>query len=223
MWRAPTRPQSGRCDSLERFPPAGAAATRASGSWAGGDRRRGGARPGRGRVRRGRRGPSRPAGHGRSRRPGHRRERRHLVVQAGTGTGKSLAYLVPAICSGQRVVVATATKALQDQLVGKDLPFLEQHLGEPFTFACMKGRSNYACVQRAREAASANQEQLALDGLDEPSVGVELRRLVRWVTRQLDADGPGDRAGLPFEPSPKGWGAVSVTSRECPGDPLPGR
>ncbi|MGH9244153.1 MAG: ATP-dependent DNA helicase [Acidimicrobiales bacterium] len=144
---------------------------------------------------------------------------RHLVVQAGTGTGKSLAYLVPAICSGKRVVVATATKALQDQLMGKDLPFLERHLGVPFTFACLKGRSNYACVQRAREAASSNDEQLALDGLDDPGVGAELRKLLRWITRQLDVDtnGAGERAGLAFEPSPKAWGAVSVTSRECPG------
>ncbi|MGB8860677.1 MAG: DEAD/DEAH box helicase, partial [Ilumatobacteraceae bacterium] len=57
---------------------------------------------------------------------------RHLVVQAGTGTGKTLGYLVPAITAGKRVVVATATKALQDQLAAKDLPFLEAHLGIPF-------------------------------------------------------------------------------------------
>ncbi|MEO7556508.1 MAG: DEAD/DEAH box helicase, partial [Acidimicrobiales bacterium] len=75
---------------------------------------------------------------------------RHLVVQAGTGTGKSLAYLVPAIESGARTIVATATKALQDQLVGKDLPFLAEHLGRPFTFAALKGRANYLCLQRAR-------------------------------------------------------------------------
>jgi ATP-dependent DNA helicase DinG len=60
---------------------------------------------------------------------------RHVVVQAGTGTGKSLGYLVPAVLAGKRVVVATATKALQDQLVGRDLPFLAEHLGVPFTYA----------------------------------------------------------------------------------------
>src|SRR4051812_16665932 len=60
---------------------------------------------------------------------------RHLVVQAGTGTGKTLAYLIPSILAGQRVVVATATKALQDQLVNKDLPFLAEHLARPFTFS----------------------------------------------------------------------------------------
>jgi len=68
---------------------------------------------------------------------------RHLVVQAGTGTGKTLAYLVPAIASGRRVVVATATKALQDQLAGKDLPFLQRVLATPFEWAVLKGRSNY--------------------------------------------------------------------------------
>ena len=77
--------------------------------------------------------------------------RRHLVVQAGTGTGKTLAYLVPAILSGRRTVVATATKALQDQLVGKDLPFLAAHLDHPFTYASLKGRANYLCLQRAKE------------------------------------------------------------------------
>jgi ATP-dependent DNA helicase DinG len=78
-------------------------------------------------------------------------EGRHLVVQAGTGTGKTLAYLVPAVLSGKRVVVATATKALQDQLAGKDLPFVAEHLDRPFTFAVLKGRSNYVCVQRLAE------------------------------------------------------------------------
>ena len=63
--------------------------------------------------------------------------RRHVIVQAGTGTGKSLAYLVPAVLSGQKVVVSTATKALQDQLAGKDLPFLATHLGVPFEFAVL--------------------------------------------------------------------------------------
>jgi ATP-dependent DNA helicase DinG len=76
---------------------------------------------------------------------------RHLVVQAGTGTGKTLAYLVPAILSGRRTVVATATKALQDQLATKDLPLLHERLPAPFTSAVLKGRSNYLCLQRLRE------------------------------------------------------------------------
>ena len=80
-------------------------------------------------------------------------EEHHLVVQAGTGTGKSLAYLLPAVRSGRRVVVATATKALQDQLATKELPFLADHLGPgpTFSFAVLKGRSNYLCRQRAAE------------------------------------------------------------------------
>ena len=78
-------------------------------------------------------------------------QHRHLVVQAGTGTGKSLAYLVPALALGERVVVSTATKALQDQLAGRDLPQLSRSLGVRFTFAILKGRSNYVCLQRVAE------------------------------------------------------------------------
>jgi ATP-dependent DNA helicase DinG len=77
--------------------------------------------------------------------------RRHLVVQAGTGTGKSLAYLVPVIRAGRTVVVATATKALQDQLATKDLPFLAGLAPGSFSFAVLKGRSNYLCRQRTSE------------------------------------------------------------------------
>jgi ATP-dependent DNA helicase DinG len=80
---------------------------------------------------------------------------RHLVVRAGTGTGKTLGYLVPAILSGRRVVVATATRALQDQLAAKDLPFLDRHLDRPFEWSVLKGRSNYVCVQRLAEIAPA--------------------------------------------------------------------
>ena len=78
------------------------------------------------------------------------------MVQAGTGTGKSLAYLVPAALSGKKVVVATATKALQDQLAEKDLPQVEAGLGlpAPLDFAVLKGRSNYVCRQRVAEVGS---------------------------------------------------------------------
>ena len=78
----------------------------------------------------------------------------HLAVQAGTGTGKSLAYLVPAALSGMKVVVATATKALQDQLAGKDLPQVSAGLGVPLDFAVLKGRSNYICLQRVAEVGT---------------------------------------------------------------------
>ena len=137
---------------------------------------------------------------------------RHLVVQAGTGTGKSLAYLVPAARSGVPVVVATATKALQDQLAGKDLPFLAEHLDEPLTFAVLKGRANYACRQRLGEIATAD-EQLTLDGLSGDAPAEELTALRTWAATSET----GDRAELPVEPSPSAWSAVSVSSRECPG------
>src|SRR6187455_3036255 len=69
----------------------------------------------------------------------------HLVAEAPTGSGKSLAYLAPAVASGLRVIVATSTIALQSQLVDNDLPLLAEHGGVPFTFALLKGRSNYVC------------------------------------------------------------------------------
>src|SRR5438270_4855694 len=106
-----------------------------------------------------------------------------LAVQAGTGVGKSLAYLVPAILSGRTTVVATATKALQDQLATKDLPFLAQHLGRPFTFAVLKGRANYLCLQKAVEIGEGD-EQMVLDDVREDelgSFGQELMRLRKWA------------------------------------------
>ena len=135
----------------------------------------------------------------------------HLVVQAGTGIGKSLAYLVPALQCKKRVVVTTATKALQDQLAGKDLPFLAEHLGRSFTFAVLKGRSNYVCRQRLAEISG--DAQLALDGLAQRASPSELALLQSWA---LDS-ATGDRAELPVEPSPQAWAAVSVSSQECPG------
>jgi len=71
-----------------------------------------------------------------------------LVAEAGTGTGKTLAYLIPAILSGQRVLVSTGTKNLQEQIFFKDLPALRDALGKPFTATLMKGRSNYLCLHR---------------------------------------------------------------------------
>ena len=139
------------------------------------------------------------------------RERRHLLVQAGTGTGKSLAYLVPAALSGRPVVVATATKALQDQLVGKDLPFVADHLEGELSYAVLKGRSNYVCRQRLGELDAP--DQLALDGLAERAPEEELRALREWAATTPT----GDRAELAVEPSPAAWAAISVGARECPG------
>jgi ATP-dependent DNA helicase DinG len=137
---------------------------------------------------------------------------RHLVVQAGTGTGKTLAYLVPAVLSRKKVVVATATKALQDQLATKDLPFLESHLGTPFSWSVLKGRSNYVCVQRLAEHASGD-VQLGLDGVAERAPAEELAMLSMWASTTAT----GDRAELEVEPSERAWTAVSTTARDCPG------
>src|SRR4051794_41037905 len=131
--------------------------------------------------------------------------KRHLLAQAGTGTGKSWAYLVPAILSGRRTVVATATKALQDQLAHKDLPFLQEHLETPFTFAVLKGRSNYVCQQRIAEITGTG--QMALDGLADRASPMELNSLKMW-SATTDS---GDRAELPVEPSSSAWAAVSVS------------
>lgn len=162
---------------------------------------------------------------------------RHLVVQAGTGTGKSLAYVVPAVVSGRKVVVATATKALQDQLAEKDLPATAGAGGRLFTFAVLKGRSNYLCRQRAAEIDDRGvpQQLAALDDAvdqllvdDAPSGAARPApagqgtgdRLVDHVRRLLDWAGEtrtGDRADLPFEPHRRAWAMLSVGPRECPG------
>ena len=103
------------------------------------------------------------------------REKRHLLVEAGTGTGKTLAYLVPALLSGRRVVISTGTKNLQEQLYYQDIPFLERHMGRRLRVCYMKGRNNYLCRQKLYELsapATAGQveqrEELALLGEWEP-------------------------------------------------------
>ena len=165
---------------------------------------------------------------GGERRPGQRQmceavavaldEDRHLVVSAGTGTGKSMAYLAPIAVSGKKVVVATATKALQDQLVNKDLPQLAQALGKPLRFAVLKGRSNYICLKKLADlssAASSEQGRLieARSAEEADRIREEVARLADWAAETPD----GDRAGLDFEPSPRAWEGVSVSGRECPG------
>jgi len=134
----------------------------------------------------------------------------HLIVQAGTGTGKSLAYLVPVVLSGKCTIVATATKALQDQIAAQELPHLADELAVPFDFAVLKGRSNYICRQRVNEYANDAQMTLAGTAAHDED---ELDRLVEFS----DTSSTGDRAELDFEPSEASWGAMSVTSRECPG------
>jgi ATP-dependent DNA helicase DinG len=148
------------------------------------------------------------------------RSQRHLVVQAGTGTGKSLAYLVPALALGARVVVSTATKALQDQLAHRDLPQLSRSLGVRFEFAVLKGRSNYICLQRVNEIAGGGQ-QMALgegDGPEPPQalgrLGREVRRLVEWAGAELGGGGAiagGSGGGAIAGGSLAGPGAVDGT------------
>ncbi|MEM8619020.1 MAG: ATP-dependent DNA helicase [Actinomycetota bacterium] len=140
-----------------------------------------------------------------------------LIVQAGTGTGKTLGYLVPAVLSGRTVVVSTATKALQDQLATKDLPFLAEHLD--VSYAVLKGRSNYLCLQRLDELAHPDSTQMELDGASgefgalAPTVQAEINRLADWSgTTQT-----GDAADLDWAPTDAAWTAVSVGSDECPG------
>ncbi len=144
---------------------------------------------------------------------------RHLVVQAGTGTGKSMGYLVPLLTVGARVVVATATKALQDQLATRDLPLLTSRLGAPFTYAVLKGRTNYLCRQRADEISGHGADQLTLDGAAAGGtaapgpLGREVTRLIAWAQTAET----GDRADLPWEPTATAWAQVSVGPRDCPG------
>ena len=90
-------------------------------------------------------------------------DKRHLIVEAGTGTGKTLAYLVPALLSGKRIIVSTGTKTLQEQLFFKDVPFLQQHFARPLKVCYMKGRNNYACRQKIYDAENSP----VLTGLEE--------------------------------------------------------
>lgn len=136
---------------------------------------------------------------------------RNTIVQAGTGTGKSLGYLVPAILAGKKTVVATATKALQDQLNRNDLPLLRDHLGVDFEWAVIKGRSNYVCLQRVRERADKS-AQLEFDELSD-RVTKEVNELVAWSKKTTT----GDFEELPRLPSEAARQAVSVGVDECPG------
>src|SRR5579883_178907 len=110
-------------------------------------------------------------------------EKKHLLVDAGTGTGKTLSYLVPAILSGKRIVVSTGTKNLQEQLFFKDIPFLQQHFPRPIQVCYMKGRGNYACLQKIYDADN----QAILTGLEEVA---DFQIIRKW----LDTTEFGDRA-----------------------------
>jgi ATP-dependent DNA helicase DinG len=146
----------------------------------------------------------------------------HLLVQAGTGTGKSLAYLVPALAHGDRVVVATATLALQRQLVERDLPrtvdALQPLLRRRPQFAMLKGRGNYLCLHRVHEGAPSDEGEGLFDpaevlGGPSSKLGQDIVRLRDWA----DETETGDRDDMSPGVSDRAWSQMSVSSRECLG------
>src|SRR3984957_14990228 len=137
-------------------------------------------------------------------------EKKHLIVEAGTGTGKTLAYLVPAILSGRRVVISTGTKNLQEQLFFKDIPFLEKHLG-PLRACYMKGRGNYACRQKIYDA----ENEPVLEGLEE----VADFQIIREWEKSTES---GDRAEIKTLPESSGaWAKIDARSERCTGQKCP--
>ena len=149
----------------------------------------------------------------------------HLLVQAGTGTGKSLGYLAPALAKlagdpQARIVIATATLALQTQLANKDIPTAvdacEQVTGRRITHAVLKGRSNYVCLQRVRDGQGVEQEALVADPSETSGLGAEVVALRRWAEEQADDEGLADRDDAP-DHTPAAWAQVSVPVRECLG------
>lgn len=138
-------------------------------------------------------------------------DRRHLIVEAGTGTGKTLAYLVPAIAAAlgknERIIVSTGTKNLQEQLMEKDIPFLQKILPKKFTAAYMKGRANYACLNKIKRAES----QPILDGLDEVD---HFERVREW---SMESEF-GDRAELYDLPENLSfWNRINARGETCLG------
>ncbi len=145
----------------------------------------------------------------------------HLAVQAGTGTGKSLAYLVPAVRHAVEqdatVVVSTATIALQRQLIDRDLPrlaqALEPALGRAPVFAILKGRRNYLCLQRLRLGAQDEPQDALFDPRTVSAVGKQVQRLHEWA----ETTKTGDRDELVPGVTEQAWRQVAVTARECVG------
>lgn len=133
----------------------------------------------------------------------------HLAVEAGTGVGKSLAYLVPAIKAALQlkiqVVVSTYTISLQEQLIKKDLPLIQKVIGQPFRAVLAKGRSNYLCLRRLDRARRMERD------LFKPEDMLEVERIQAW------ADDPGDGSlqSMPFQPSPDVWSSVQVEAGNC--------
>jgi ATP-dependent DNA helicase DinG len=137
-------------------------------------------------------------------------ERRHLIVEAGTGTGKTLAYLLPALRTGQRIIVSTGTKALQDQLYFRDVPFLETLVGE-LRVCYMKGRANYLC----RHKLVTLRNQPILSGLEEID---QYRQISEWE----QTTETGDRAELSGMPESSAlWQKLDARTEACLGSSCP--
>ncbi len=149
----------------------------------------------------------------------------HLAVQAGTGTGKSLAYLVPAIARAvsddMPVVVSTATIALQRQLVDRDLPRLAESLADalprPPRFALLKGRRNYLCLNKIHGSTETDAADGPQDELFDPQAVTALGRDVQRITAWASTTDSGDRDDLKPSVPERSWGQVSVSARECLG------
>ncbi|HVA93516.1 MAG TPA: ATP-dependent DNA helicase [Candidatus Dormibacteraeota bacterium] len=138
-------------------------------------------------------------------------EKHHLIVEAGTGTGKTLAYLIPAIRSGRRVVISTATKSLQEQLFEKDVPFLQKYFAPGLKVAVMKGRGNFLCREKVYRMA----DQPMLKGLDELDWFHQIRDWEK-VTET------GDRAELNFLPDDSDlWQRLDARRDACTGSKCP--
>src|SRR5579862_622013 len=134
-------------------------------------------------------------------------DKKHLIVEAGTGTGKTLAYLVPAILSGKRIIVSTGTKNLQEQLFFKDVPFLQKHFPRPLQVCYMKGRSNYACRQKIYDA----ENEPVLAGLEE----VADFNIIREWEKTTEF---GDRSEIKQLPdSSTAWARVDARREMCTG------
>lgn len=138
-------------------------------------------------------------------------ERRHLIVEAGTGTGKTLAYLAPVIASGKRAVISTGTKALQEQLFFKDIPFLEKHLGRSLRAAYLKGRANYLCLEKLYDA----EKKPILSGLEE----IEDFALIKKWAQETET---GDRAEIrDLPPASPAWPKIDARREMCSGSKCP--
>ena len=134
-------------------------------------------------------------------------EGRESIIEAGTGTGKTLAYLIPAVLSRKKTIISTGTKTLQDQLLEHDIPFLNRHLSQPFRAVCMKGRGNYLCLYRFHR--SVEQPEL-LPGFE----GTISKELVDWAQQTTS----GDRSEIHWLPDDfVGWEQISARADQCLG------